>query len=123
MLQALPVSAFRCTISKLKDFDWPISIDFHASGRRGTSDLSTLGVGWVLNASGYVSREIKERPDEDYTSMEIAASNTTDLNYGGTHYPYDRVINADLSVPYAQGPGRTAKIRRKMQSMIFIAGV
>jgi YD repeat-containing protein len=88
---------------KLKDFDWPISIDFHASGRRGTSDLSTLGVGWVLKASGYISRQIKEGPDEDYTPMEISASNTTDLNPGGTHYPYDRVINADMSEPGARG--------------------
>lgn len=43
----------------------PIAIDYHAGGRQ-ISDLSgPIGLGWILNAGGIISRTIYGFPDEE----------------------------------------------------------
>ena len=48
---------------KLGDYTLPISISYHASGIKVDDVASTVGLGWVLNAGGAVSRTICGAPD------------------------------------------------------------
>lgn len=92
------------TIS-VKDFSYPISLRFHASGRRPNEDYSPMGVGWMLNATGHISREIRERPDELYTGLDKSADEITNIHEDGMYRPYDLLIGADMNIPNGQVPG------------------
>lgn len=48
---------------QLGDYHLPISISYHASGIRVDDVASTVGLGWVLNAGGVVTRTIHGAPD------------------------------------------------------------
>lgn len=61
------------TIS-LKDYSFPISASFHASGRMAALNFSPLGLNWALQASGVISREVKGIPDEKASHSEKPAS-------------------------------------------------
>lgn len=40
---------------KLKDFSWPVSLSYHGGGNKVSEFASVVGLGWVLNASGYIT--------------------------------------------------------------------
>lgn len=69
---------------KENQYSFPIDISYHASGRNTALNLSPLGIGWALNASGIISREVRGRPDQlpsqnpPYPFSSIA---TLHLNY------------------------------------------
>ena len=77
---------------KVNDFEWPIYLSYNYSGLLAEEDPSMVGLGWNLNATGVITRQIIGRPDEDplgYLGSEI-----------GKNYvvPYHNGIlsNADL---------------------------
>ncbi|TKC60170.1 hypothetical protein FBD94_14750 [Pedobacter hiemivivus] len=86
---------------KIKDFVFPIDISFHASGRRPDYEFSTLGVGWLLNASGYISREIRDRPDELASpGMEKSIADIGNTNgFWDPLKAYNNLIPADITIP------------------------
>lgn len=43
---------------KLKDFEWPISLTYHAGGNKVNEFASNTGLGWVLQASGYYTSKV-----------------------------------------------------------------
>lgn len=49
---------------KTPNFQWPVSLSYHASGIRVDEISSCVGLGWQLNATGVVSRAIMGQPDE-----------------------------------------------------------
>lgn len=49
---------------KLKDFTFPISLSYSTQGLKADEVASRTGMGWVLNATGMVSRSVKGMPDE-----------------------------------------------------------
>lgn len=51
----------------LKDYSFPISASFHASGRKTAWNFSPLGMNWALLASGVINREVRGKPDETIT--------------------------------------------------------
>ena len=55
---------------KLGNYTLPISISYHASGIKADDIASTVGLGWVLNAGGVVSRTICGAPDLRGTTNE-----------------------------------------------------
>jgi|GEM_PF-3246302 len=48
-----------------KDYSFPITASFHASGRSTTFNFSSLGMNWELMATGVINREIRGRSDID----------------------------------------------------------
>ena len=58
-----------------RDVSIPISLDYHASGIKGTQEASWVGLGWALQAGGVITRTVR---DED------------DLDDGG--YPDDEIV-------------------------------
>ncbi|MGP1994271.1 RHS repeat protein [Zobellia laminariae] len=51
---------------KQGDITVPISLSYHASGVKVDEEASTVGLGWVLNAGGIISRNIYG--DDDFTN-------------------------------------------------------
>ena len=69
------------TIS-LPKINIPVSISYHASGIK-VDDISTpVGLGWVLNAGGVVTRSVKGRPDNNNTPLQGALSESFLNNLG-----------------------------------------
>jgi hypothetical protein len=79
-------------------FSFPININFHASGRRAGLDFSAMGVGWAINATGNISREIRERPDGPANrGLETTVSAIT--NGTGQYPTYYTLRPADMLIP------------------------
>ena len=49
---------------KGKDFDLPISISYHSAGNKVNEESSQVGLGWVLNAGGVITRSVRGLPDD-----------------------------------------------------------
>ncbi|WP_321519679.1 RHS repeat domain-containing protein [uncultured Bacteroides sp.] len=62
---------------KDKDLSLPVSISFHASGLKADELESSLGLRWVLNTGGMVSRKIKCYPDEKFPFLQNIDQNYT----------------------------------------------
>lgn len=77
---------------KLGEYTLPISISYHASGIKVDDVASTVGLGWVLNAGGVVSRTICGAPD-----LRENRSLTDDTLYCS----YDRYCSMYYSPGYA----------------------
>jgi len=58
--------------------DIPITISYHASGFRPRDIPSPVGLGWVLNAGGLISRSIEGMPDFE-TANTMAVKSVTDV--------------------------------------------
>ena len=55
----IPVYTIKC-----KSFEIPITLSYHATGFKPTDVSGFVGLGWVLNAGGRVSRTVVGKPDE-----------------------------------------------------------
>jgi len=89
----------------LRGYSFPVSINNHASGVMAGHNYSPLGIGWALMATGYVSREIHARPDEQCAALEttrLNLDNTYSSTFGGT---YDRLLMDDTSIPLGSANG------------------
>ncbi len=49
---------------KVKEFNLPISLNYHATGVRPDQRAGWTGLGWTLNAGGVISRTVNDMPDE-----------------------------------------------------------
>ncbi|MBX2925105.1 MAG: RHS repeat protein [Chitinophagaceae bacterium] len=61
------------------NFQWPISLSYHASGIRVDDISSSVGLGWILNGTGIVSRSIAGLPDEDGLMTNTIPETTTEF--------------------------------------------
>ncbi len=49
---------------KLPDFSFPISISYSSAGLKVQETPSSVGMGWTINSTGVISRQVKGIPDE-----------------------------------------------------------
>ncbi len=60
------------TIS-MKNFSYPISLGYATQGLKADEASSRVGYGWVLNATGMITRSVKGEPDEFGARMAVPA--------------------------------------------------
>jgi YD repeat-containing protein len=60
---------------KVRDISVPISLSYHASGIKVGDEASPVGLGWVLNAGGLISRNIINRDDLQQLPDAFLSSN------------------------------------------------
>jgi hypothetical protein len=73
----------------------PISISYHASGRKVSDETGAVGLGWTLQAGGMISRTIYGKPDDERWTFPSPfkradeLSNATDFLYLASvgHHP------------------------------------
>jgi hypothetical protein len=70
-----------------KKIKLPISISYHASGIKVEDVASEVGLGWVLNCGGMISRTIYERPDEENNAPKTYSYASQLLNAVATNAP------------------------------------
>jgi YD repeat-containing protein len=46
------------------NLEWPVSLSYDAGGLKVEEEASAVGAGWTLNATGLISRTIRQHPDE-----------------------------------------------------------
>ena len=64
---------------KGKKLELPISISYHASGVKVTDIASSVGLGWVLNCGGIVTRSILGKRDEDPGASDRMFENSQEI--------------------------------------------
>lgn len=77
----LPVISVPVYTIKTKDFNIPISLNYHASGFKPNDRNGYAGQGWNLNAEYRISRIINKTPDEKCLTNLIKESNNTNFPY------------------------------------------
>ncbi|MCD8167542.1 MAG: hypothetical protein LUE93_16460 [Bacteroides sp.] len=65
---------------KLKDYTFPISLDYHARGIQVNELASSIGLGWTLNATGVISRVVRGEPD-DFNKARVLDPNIDFLEW------------------------------------------
>jgi len=91
---------------KTRKLSVPISMSFHASGRRVSDQAGICGLGWTLNAGGVITRKLKNMPDErtrlftkDKDATEIFESGDYDIKQmaypflGGLEYVWETQLD------------------------------
>lgn len=66
---------------KFRDITVPVSLSYHASGIKVSEEASQVGLGWVLNAGGVVSRNIVGQDDIMYSYFNTAIPDFSDGIY------------------------------------------
>src|SRR6476620_10073918 len=65
---------------KFRDISVPISISYHASGIKVAEEAGQIGLGWVLNAGGVISRTVIGADDFFANNYFYANPNLPDPN-------------------------------------------
>lgn len=81
--------------------DIPISLSYHASGFRVTDIPTPVGLGWVLNVGGLISRSVEGAPDymsgkEKLYNSPIKSADALDSVKAGRKFIYNPPINMSL---------------------------
>jgi YD repeat-containing protein len=61
-------------IINLNNFSFPISLSYSTQGLKADEICSSVGLGWVLNANGVISRSVKGEPDEFSIMMDVPST-------------------------------------------------
>jgi hypothetical protein len=68
----------------------PISLAFNTSGIKHTQKASSVGLGWSLNAGGFITRVVKGLPDETNESTASLGTSVDEIEFcfENKNYPY-----------------------------------
>jgi hypothetical protein len=73
---------------KMKEFSFPISINYASNGLKVDEIPSRVGLGWNLNAGGVITRTVNGKPDDQTTRLLPTVSLSS---YSAVHYFYDLI--------------------------------
>src|SRR5215216_1188408 len=77
---------------KYKDVSFPISLSYHASGIKVAEEASQVGLGWVINSGGSISRTIIG--DDDFNgSVYFNSSINTLMDFADGQGPRDNMTD------------------------------
>lgn len=84
---------------KSKDIEVPVFLSYHASGIKVKSMATFVGLGWVLNTGGIITREVRGLPDDQYDSpvVQPGGSCCAEASSPGAGYLYSGV---DIETAY-----------------------
>ena len=91
----------------------PISISYHGGGIKVNDQASSVGLGWVLNAGGVITRSVRGIPDEfsaGFLNIHLPAENN---NYDRDVYAYHMIENGydgESDLYYYNFNGKSGKI-------------
>lgn len=72
-------------VYKDEDFNLPITLNYAYDGYRPSVGSGTVGLGWALSCGGFVTREVRGIPDEEF--------NNDDSTEGYYHYVSESFYN------------------------------
>lgn len=76
------------------DIEVPVSLSYHGGGIKVDDECGVVGLGWILNASGVVSRIVRGMPDELYEPGIVAGYNRlNDFRCIGSNNRFREFIN------------------------------
>ncbi|NQX38362.1 hypothetical protein HQN84_05865 [Pedobacter steynii] len=81
----IPDISFALGSIKLKNFEWPLSISYHAGGNKVQEFANPAGLGWVVNAGGFISCKVMGLMDVRDEQPEVKRSYYLAKRYD----PYD----------------------------------
>ncbi len=83
----------------------PVSLEYHAGGVRSNEIASDVGLGWVLNAGGVITRVVRGIPDETNPSgfLHYGPLPNTELN---ANYPGDYTDRPSVLINSGQLDGQ-----------------
>lgn len=110
--QSVPIYAMA-----FSNFKWPVSLEYHFSGLKVDDPKSMIGLGWSLNATAQISREVRGLPDEH------------PYGYWGGDIEREVVLNRFLSLPDVyinesskSGGDEERKLLKERQAYLFAQG-
>lgn len=56
------------------NLQWPVSLSYDAGGLKVEEEASAIGAGWTLNATGLISRTVRQHPDEQGANFSYSIS-------------------------------------------------
>jgi hypothetical protein len=71
---------------QLKDYQFPVSLSYYTQGLKADEASSRVGYGWILNATGMITRSVKGKPDEYAQRINNLPTNYTDNNSTNLSY-------------------------------------
>jgi YD repeat-containing protein len=80
LYSGLPSISIPLSELKGRSLSVPVSLSYHASGNRVSDIASSVGLGWVLNAGGVISRTVRGFPDEVTNGFFQFRTRYTDQN-------------------------------------------
>jgi YD repeat-containing protein len=85
---------------EIKGYSLPISINYHASGIKVDEISTPVGLGWVLNAGGVITRSVKGRPDLNFGASGVIVydqQGTSILSHGDKQQYLLDMYNGEVS--------------------------
>ncbi|WP_299334916.1 RHS repeat domain-containing protein [uncultured Psychroserpens sp.] len=82
---SIPITSFN-----VGNKSFPVSINYHARGLQVSETASRVGLGWALNASGQISRQVRHKADDGFTGI-----------FGDTFSTYNDVFNNESNTNLA----------------------